>query len=288
MFRPSALGQPKNASAYTPPGKETDMQTPLHFILQFDMKSPYNRAYRNAAEALSCSLSAGEAAGKTPCTTIVLCDTDEAIQRHRMTGLPVIAVSHDGNSSEELMGTPWLILSPEALTRDFLYKVYCRHYERPMWILETERCRLRELSAEDFDALLLLQTENVQNPEGCFFPDGCDNPEDLLSNYIRHQYPFFDFGLYAVLEKSTGNFMGIAGFTGITEIAADDISLSAEVSYALLQKYQRREFAKEVLLALLAYGRKTGGFEQFTARIRPDNVASAALARKCGIQIYTI
>ena len=110
------------------------------------------------------------------------------------------------------MGTPWLILSPEALTRDFLYKVYCRHYERPMWILETERCRLRELSAEDFDALLLLQKENAQNPEGCFFPAGCDNPEDFLSNYIRHQYPFFDFGLYAVLEKRTGTFMGIAGF----------------------------------------------------------------------------
>lgn len=288
MFRPSALGQPKNASAYTPPGKETDMQTPLHFILQFDMKSPYNRAYRNAAEALSCSLSAGEAAGKTPCTTIVLCDTDEAIQRHRMAGLPVIAVSHTGNSSEELMGTPWLILSPEALTRDFLYKVYCRHYERPMWILETERCRLRELSAEDFDALLLLQKENAQNPEGCFFPAGCDDPEDFLMNYIRHQYPFFDFGLYAVLEKETGNFMGIAGFTGITEIASDGISLSAEVSYALLQKYQRRGLAKEVLLALLSYGRKTGEFRQFTARIRPDNVASAALARKCGIQIYTI
>ena len=288
MFRPPALGQPKNASAYTPPGKETDMQTPLHFILQFDMKSPYNKAYRSAAEALSCSLSAGEAAGKTPCTTIVLCNTDEAIQRHRMAGLPVIAVSHTGNSSEELMGTPWLILSPEALTRDFLYKVYCRHYERPMWILETERCRLRELSAEDFDALLLLQKENAQNPEGCFFPDGCDNPEDFLSNYIRHQYPFFDFGLYAVLEKETGNFMGIAGFTGITEIASDGLSLSAEVSYALLQKYQRRGLAKEVLLALLAYGRKTGGFRQFTARIRPDNVASAALAKKCGIQIYTI
>lgn len=288
MFRPSALGQPKNASAYTPPGKETDMQTPLHFILQFDMKSPYNRAYRNAAEALSCSLSAGEAAGKTPCTTIVLCDTDEAIQRHRMAGLPVIAVSHTGNSSEELMGTPWLILSPEALTRDFLYKVYCRHYERPMWILETERCRLRELSAEDFDALLLLQKENAQNPEGCFFPAGCDDPEDFLMNYIRHQYPFFDFGLYAVLEKETGNFMGIAGFTGITEIASDGISLSADVSYALLQKYQRRGLAKEVLLALLSYGRKTGEFRQFTARIRPDNVASAALARKCGIQIYTI
>ena len=264
------------------------MQTPLHFILQFDMKSPYNKAYRSAAEALSCSLSAGEAAGKTPCTTIVLCDTDEAIQRHRMAGLPVIAVSHTGNSSEELMGTPWLILSPEALTRDFLYKVYCRHYERPMWILETERCRLRELSAEDFDALLLLQKENAQNPEGCFFPDGCDNPEDFLSNYIRHQYPFFDFGLYAVLEKGTGNFMGIAGFTGITEIASDDISLSAEVSYALLQKYQRRGLAKEVLLALLSYGRKTGGFRQFTARIRPKNTSSVALARKFGIQIYTI
>lgn len=294
------------------------MQIPLHFILQLDMKPPYDRAYRNAAEALSYSLGEEEAAGtlperedifltvlpeqtngipgaplteaedKTPCTTIVLCDTDEAIRRHRMARLPVIAVSHDGNSSEELMGTPWLILSPEALTRDFLYKVYCRHYKRPMWILETERCWLRELSAEDCDALLFLQEENAQNPEGCFFPAGCDNPEDFLINYIRHQYPFFDFGLYAVLEKGTGNFMGIAGFTGITEIASDDISLSAEVSYALLQKYQRRGLAKEVLLSLLAYGRKTGGFRQFSARIRPENTSSVVLARKCSIRIYHI
>lgn len=299
------------------------MQAPLHFILKFDMMPPYDQAYRRAADVLSCPsimsvdstiMSLDSTATDPGGGTIILCDTDEAIGRYKTERLPVIAVSHEGNSSEDLMGTPWLILSPEALTPEFLYEVYCRYYRQPMWILRTQRCLLRELCQEDFGPLDLLQQENVQNSDGCFFPTGCHSPEEFLYDYIRHQYPFFGFGIYAVLEKESEDFMGIAGFAGVTEAAPDgdrlfpatqdrvedsstiitaDTSashrqLSAEVSYALLSKYQHRGFAEEVLRGLIAYGRKKGGFEQFIARIRPENAASVALAKKCGIQIYDI
>lgn len=276
----------------------------LHFILKFDMIPPYDQAYRRAAEALPCSsiVPSGPMAADSAGCTIILCDTDASIERYKTEDLPVIAVSHEGNASEELMGTPWLILSPDALTPEFLYEVYCRYYRQPMWILETERCRLRELCSEDLTSLKLLQQENVRNPDGCFFPADCASPEEFLSDYIRHQYPFFCFGLYAVLEKEAGNFMGIAGFARITENTADEDGTncsssgknqlhrrscsSAEMSYSFLQQYQHRGIAKEVLRALLDYGREQGRFEQFTARIRPENVTSAALAKKCGITIY--
>ena len=279
-------------------------RTSLHCILKFDINPPYDKTYRSVADALTDFSAVQFDDKKTePAVdiTIFLCDTDDAVRRRRAEGVPVIAVSHAGNVTEDLMGTPWLVLSPEALTPEFLYEVYCRHYERPMWILETERCRLRELSVDDCDALLFLQKENAPHWDGCFFPADCDDPEKFLSDYIRHQYPFFGFGLYAVLEKDSGDFMGIAGFVGVTEATPDGNTsdmvtivntgaghrpASAEVSYAFLQKYQHRGFAKEVLQALLAYGKETGGFGQFPPRLRPENTASAALARTCGVTIY--
>ena len=105
----------------------------LQFILKFDMTPPYDQAYRCAADTLSCpsSVSVDSAAADSADSMIILCDTDKAIGRHKAKGLPVIAVSHTGNSSEELMGTPWLILSPEALTRDFLItNVPCGFWRR--------------------------------------------------------------------------------------------------------------------------------------------------------------
>ena len=277
------------------------MNTSWHFILQLDIKPPYDKIYRSAANKLSDNNS--DLSKSSTSFTIFLCDTDEAIWQHKSEGLPVIAVAHEGNTAEELMGTPWLILSPEALTPEFLYEVYCRHYCLPMWILETKHCQLRELSQKDCGALLLLQEENEPLLDGCFFPANCDRPEEFLSDYIRHQYPFFGFGLYAILQKESGNFMGIAGFARFTEDtpgknspdncctcetnhSEKDALLSAEVSYALLQKYQHRGFAEEILRELLTYGKNIGEFEQFTARIRPENTASVALARKCGITIY--
>ena len=318
--------------------------------IQIDICPPYDREYRETAgkmmramprEIAACDRGCNRDAysGVTqphcanPENTIWLCDTDAAIRKRRSEGAHVIAVSHAGNASEELMGTPWLVLSPEALTPEFLSEVYCRHHSLPLIVTETSRCLLRELTTADYPALSKLQQENAGNPEGCFFPADInaskptlpDNPtpipgqlpapdrhaewKDFLANYIAHQYPFFGFGLYAILNKASGEFMGIAGFAQIMEEnfsgdrafqsaltcsdhksgevigATPDKSLCAEVSYSLLRQFQYQGYAKEVLRALMAYGREEGGFGRFVARIRPENTASLALARRCGVVV---
>lgn len=256
----------------------------LYFEIKLNMMPPYDRIYQSTASAVSAGFfhvyASEETAAENISAVIYLCDTDEAIVRRRTEGFPVIAVSHDGNRSASLMGTPWLLLSAEALTTDFLLEVYCRHHHLPLPLFSTARCIVRELSENDLSSLLLLQKENSAHPENGFFPAACENPASFLTDYIRHQYPFFCFGLYAILEKATEQFMGIAGFS-----SADD--LQAEVSYALLQKYQKQGYAEEVLRTLLVYGKKQNGFEQFFARIRLENRSSVMLAEKCGIRIVS-
>ena len=72
---------------------------------------------------------------------------DRDIQRLCGEGKAVIAVSHPHNRQEDLMGSPWLVLAPDALTPDFLKEVYCRHNALPLPVGQTSRCLIRELTS---------------------------------------------------------------------------------------------------------------------------------------------
>lgn len=217
---------------------------------------------------------------------VILCDTDLAITRFQNSSYPVIACSHEYNSEESLMGVPWLILSPESLTPEFLEEVYCRHHHLPLTIALTDRCLVRELTPEDLSFLLNLQEENTDNPDGCFFPVSCEDPKGFLYEYIKNQYPFYGYGLYAVVEKESNLFLGIAGFSTPTGETAEENAI--EISYALLKKYHHQGYMTEVLKALISTEKENGRFEQITARIHRSNHSSIHLAKKLNIfiQLY--
>lgn len=253
----------------------------MKFSLHFYLDSPYDSIYKHAFFTQYSNAVCGD---KNP---IFLCDHDKDIQhlRCKKSG-PVIAVSHASNTNQELMGTPWLLLSPDALTPDFLEEVYHRFYHLPLVIARTPRCFLREFHIGDLDSLLLLQQENRENPEGCFFPSDCQYPEQFLSDYIHHQYPFFGYGLYAVIEKTSNILIGIVGFSNVFDKDTSSAHLVAEISYSLLKRWQHQGFAKEMITALLDRNKKTGEFQEIIAQIRPSNTASCLLAKKCGIPIH--
>lgn len=216
-------------------------------------------------------------------TFIALCDSDQAIAYFHRKGFPVIAFSHDDNTDESLMASPWLILSADALTPEFLEEVYCRHYRLPLTITDTARCHLRELLMEDLPFLMELQKENETNPDGCFFPTDCEDPDLFLREYIQHQYPFYNYGLYAVLEKEQNTFLGIAGFS--TPLESDVEDMDIEISYALLKRHQHKGYMSEVLESLIAREKENGRFDQLTARIHRSNHASIHMAKKQKISI---
>lgn len=213
-----------------------------------------------------------------PDFSLAVCDCDRNLLKARHAGIPSIAFSHENNRHESLMGTPWLILDPESITPFFLEKVYHRSFHLPLSVLESARCFLRELTMNDFPGLSVLQEENKDNPSGCFFPENCPDCKQFLSDYINHQYNFYDYGIYGIFLKNTEEFIGIAGFSPCE-------NGQTQVGYSIQKRWQNQGFSSEILPPLLAFGKNELGLSHIVARIREDNIFSIRLARKCHLEI---
>ena len=220
------------------------------------------------------------------------------------------------------MGTPWLILDTDALSPFFLNEVYCRHYKKPLTIITTNRCIIRELTTRQLPELLQLQEENKNNPSGCFFPQTCTTyteAEEFLQNYIKNQYAFYGYGIYGIFNKENENFLGIAGFSPFENAIISDTLNSkekkpkipndfseqnfenapeeysentsneycVEIGYSILKKWQQQGIASEVLPPLIHFGKEYLGFTEIVTRIEKNNVASIRLAQKNNLKILS-
>ena len=233
--------------------------------------------------------------------TIFICDQDLSVSYASFTGCPVIALSHQHNRDQSLMGAGWLIDSPESISAFFLEEVYCHHYHLPLLITETKRCSIRELCMENLPDLVRLQEENADRPEGCFFNTEPSDYARFLADYIRCQYPLYGYGLYAVTAKGSApaesaaekkearenQFLGLIGFSGRRMPSDGDSpdSGATEVCYSFLTRYHRMQYAYESLTALLAFARGQWDMKDFFTVIPADNAASRSLAGRLGLTV---
>ena len=111
-------------------------------------------------------------------------------------------------------------------------------------MIETERLLLREYILDDFDALY----EIMSDPETmAHYPAPYDEArtrrwiEWNLENYAK-----YGFGLWAVVLKETGEFIGDCGLT----LQNIDGEMLPEIGYHIHKKYWRRGFAKEAARAV--------------------------------------
>lgn len=213
-----------------------------------------------------------------------LCDTDDKLHRHLTSerNLPVIALRHLYNRKEDLIECPVLILDASALTPEYLDEIFHRHYGLPLTILETDRVFLREFTMNNLNDLILLDKENEGQPDACFFPadyKSYDDRQAFLSDYISHQYPFYGYGIYGIFQKEGEVFIGISGFA-----SGDILRDHVPVSYAILQKYQGKGYAKEAVAPLSGYAKEYFEFSGCYARIRPENQPSIRLVEGLNYQ----
>ncbi|MBO7633182.1 MAG: GNAT family N-acetyltransferase [Lachnospiraceae bacterium] len=155
----------------------------------------------------------------------------------------------------------------------------------------TERLVIREFRPDEAELCREMYREcgsfmSGDNPAGL-------SPEEFFEfhrSYIKYQYGFYGYGNFGIFLKapdcrsieecirSSGTCIGMVGLIN------GSASQTGELSYAILPPYRRLGYASEACAAVLEYGRECG-FEQFEARISPDNTASTALAEKLGIKI---
>ena len=151
--------------------------------------------------------------------------------------------------------------------------------------LETQRLITRYLSEADIP----LWEEFFKDPEAIeFFPlyqnmtheaSAIEWIDRQTARYVNRQY-----GMQALIEKSTGNLVGQCGLLvkeidGIPEI---------EVGYSILKKYWGLGYAAEAARRFIDYAFDNNLVESVISTISPGNVKSIRVAEKNGLTFEKI
>ena len=144
--------------------------------------------------------------------------------------------------------------------------------------LETQRLILREYTLDDFDALyeIMSDPETMQH-----YPAPFDQArtrrwiEWNLENYQK-----YGWGLWAVVLKETGEFIGDCGIT-LQDI---DGQLLPEIGYHIHKKYWRHGFAKEAARAVRDWVFENTSYDTIYSYMKYTNVASYSTALANGMK----
>jgi len=168
-----------------------------------------------------------------------------------------------------------LLESPEEVSIEYLNLVYCHEKKLPATIAETKRCFIREMTAEDMDALYEILTDEETAK---YLPVKAGSKEEELEklvSYVSCVYSFFGYGYWGVFDKETGELIGRAGFK--------EGAYPLEAGYVIKRSCWGKGLATEVLIALVKYAEEELGCTDICANIDERNAASLRVAEKCGI-----
>jgi RimJ/RimL family protein N-acetyltransferase len=148
-----------------------------------------------------------------------------------------------------------------------------------MVILNTKRLLLRHFEPEDLEQLYALN----RDPEmRTYYPDGTRTLEEtkeelywFLRGHPRHP----ELGLWATVERSTGEFLGRCGLLPWRIQGADEVELAL-----MIKKERWREgFATEASQGIIKYAHQVLGLRRLVCLVMPGNTASAGVAQNVGM-----
>ena len=192
-----------------------------------------------------------------------------------------------------LSGVEYVLESFEEVDASFLEKVHQRYHQIPWIIAKTERCIIRELCMDDFDAFY----ELYQDKELTKYTEPLLEYEDELEKqraYMDHMYRYFGYGMWLVFLKDTGELIGRAGLehhqvndgdrTSINDDAHKEWEQETviELGYLIKTKYQGQGIATEVCQAILQYAKEELEIKELNCFIEEGNIPSVKLAESLG------
>ena len=150
----------------------------------------------------------------------------------------------------------------------------------PGFLLKTPRLILRALALSDLDALVTLYSEEGLN----YFVPGLDistATREELRWILDVYYTKYGFGLWATLDKVTGDFIGRCGLIPWTL----DTKQEVEVAYHITKDYRQKGLATEAASVIRDYAFRELNLPRLVSFIDPDNLSSIRVAEKLGMQL---
>ena len=211
-----------------------------------------------------------------PGESVVLAGEPEQVRNALRRGQAAVMVLNEETPSLDMEGIPYVVYANDLPDIRYFQRVYERVKGIPWTVGETKRCILREMIPTDGEAFLQLYRET---PGARFLKDGCETAEKwaaFIEDYRNHMYRFYEFGMWTVILKETGE---IIGRVGLSMGGNEGIP---QLGYFIAALWQRRGLALEVSLEVLRIAKEELSLERLLLYTAPDNPASIKLAGKLG------
>lgn len=143
-------------------------------------------------------------------------------------------------------------------------------------MLETDRLILRPLDEKDVDAIYAMRSDAdimrfIREPQN---RAESANWVELVSSRWKNE----QIGFCAMIEKSTGKFVGWCGLWELKETG------EIEVGYAVAKEFWEKNLATEAAIEFLNYAFEKLEIEKVVAVARSENTASRRVMEKIGMQ----
>ena len=252
-----------------------------------------NKAYPVVVSDEREALLAAKAAGRV----FVGLYVEEAPVARPMTGL------YTENLAGETLWDAEYLATPDAICPEYLERIVRRHIGLPWIIAETDRLIIREFTPDDIAQMPeepdAWYTEEERTADRVFYD------KDKLEAYIKSQYRFYEYGIWAVVRKADGVILGKAGVTNLEEsghggsenkarsadetackiMQTDETAEYLELGYHIFRPYRRQGYAEEACRAILDYAKEELACP-VCARVAKENTASIRLLEKLNVPYF--
>ena len=143
-------------------------------------------------------------------------------------------------------------------------------------ILETDRCYLRELTIDDAEKFYELNSDDdVIKYTGDKAFSTISEAKLFLENY--NQYQKHGLGRWAVIDKTTNDFLGWSGLKYSVDL--DEV----DIGFRFFKKHWNKGYATETAKACIIYGFEQFNLSKIVGRAMEDNIASVKVLENIGM-----
>jgi len=214
---------------------------------------------------------------------VTISDDHEALRSAFAEGRAVVGLWDRERADQNLTPAAYVVEDLKDIDDVFLERVIRRREGLPWNIVKTQRLTIREFAPQDF---VSIPDEPEAGKSGSLFLK-----EETLKDYICHQYGFYEYGIWALVDHEKGLLVGKAGISNL-ELTGQEEFFSAikkndtpvELGYHIFSPYRQQGYGKEACMAILSYAALAVS-ERIYARIDERNLASIKLAEDLGFRL---
>lgn len=177
-------------------------------------------------------------------------------------------------------------IDAEKLSKAYFQRIWQQFKGQPVVIGETKHLLIRESIEEDAEAFFRLYQDRLCRrylEKPMVSEESAEGYRRYIEEYRKGQYAFYEYGMWSVVEKSSGSVVGRMGLENLyvkAEGTAQEDMEAVSLGYALLPEFRGKGYAVEACREIFKYCSECEYAEVVYVKISEENEASKGVYQK--------